>query len=141
MSTSMGLLHDQVRTVMLGMANTKENISDLEDKIARLEEAVKELQTSIEELKTTKTSIDGLTIDESSWKGENKDTFEEQYSEYQEAVKNYVSNTEDAKETMEQEIANYETSRTNYLIGLENLKNSLDSLHNQISKLAEADKE
>jgi len=140
MSTSLSLLRSRKQTVLAGMDNARKQISTVEDKIERLRETANELSRKIGELETAKSSIDGLTIDESSWKGKNKQTFEGNYSDYQHAVKQYISKAKDAKEEMEEEITRYETSKANYMTGLNNLENTLTSLEYQIRE-AEAKKE
>ena len=135
MSAVLGLLRSQKRTVELVISGAKSNISDVEDKIERLKAAVKELEAGVEDMEAIKKSIDNLTVDEASWKGKNKDKFEDHYSEYQDAVETCISKTKDAKETMEEEITRYEQQRTNFITGLNNLENTLISLEKQIRKL------
>lgn len=130
---SLSDLYGQRGSVLAGMANSRNQIAILEDKISRLQEASSALGTSISELESTKSSIDSLTIDESRWKGEKGDTFEEYYDSYKISVKNFISKTEDAKETIEEDITRYKGTIDSYETGLETLKNTLASIDSQIS--------
>ena len=132
--TSINQLKDQKRTVLMGMANSKNNISDLEDKLSKLKEASNQLTKNISELKTIKSSIDSLTIKSGRWNGEEKKTFEEAYDEYQEKVKKYVTATEDAKEAIDEDIKRYENNLDTKIIGLNNLESALDRLDVQITQ-------
>src|SRR5690625_6439440 len=102
--TSLGQLRSRKTTVLTAMGDSRDKISNVEEKIRRLEEASSELATNISELETIKGSIDGLTIDDGRWKGQQEDKFEDKYNEYKNSVKNYRSKTEDAKEAMDDEI-------------------------------------
>lgn len=132
--TSINQLKDQKRTVLMGMANSKNNISDLEDKLSKLKEASNQLTKNISELKTIKSSIDSLTIKSGRWNGEEKKTFEEAYDEYKEKVKKYVTATEDAKEAIDEDIKRYENNLDTKIIGLNNLESALDRLDVQITQ-------
>src|SRR5690625_5242837 len=109
--TSISQLNDQKLTVLRGIADTKNNISNVEDKITRLQQASSNLAKSISELETLKRSIDSLIIDTGKWKGEEKDKFEENYSSYKESVKKFVASTEDAKDAIDQDIKRYEAEK------------------------------
>ncbi|MGY0691179.1 YwqH-like family protein [Virgibacillus sp. FSP13] len=132
-SSALSSLYAQRSTVLAGIANSRNQIAILEEKIRRLQEASGKLSTSISELETTKSSIDGLTIDESRWKGEKEDKFEDYYDAYKSSVKSFISKTEDAKQTMEEDIARYESKKAAYETGLANLQNTLASIDSQIS--------
>ena len=131
--TSIYQLKDQKRTVLKGMANSKNGISDLEDKISKLKKASNQL-TKISELETIKSSIDSLTIESGRWNGEEKKTFKEAYDEYKEKVKKYVTATEDAKEAIDEDIKRHEDNLDTKVIGLDNLESVLDLLDDQISQ-------
>lgn len=132
--TSIYQLKDQKRTVLKGMANSKNGISDLEDKISKLKEASNQLTKNISELETIKSSIDSLTIKSGRWNGEEKKTFKEAYDEYKEKVKKYVTATEDAKEAIDEDIKRHEDNLETKVIGLDNLESVLDLLDDQISQ-------
>ena len=132
--TSVSQLNDQKLTVLRGIADTKNNISNVEDKITRLQQASSNLAKSISELETLKRSIDSLIIDTGKWKGEEKDKFEENYSSYKESVKKFVASTEDAKDAIDQDIKRYEAEKATWATGLNNLENELDSIDWKISQ-------
>lgn len=132
--TSLSQLRSRKTTVLTAMGDSRDKISNVEEKIRRLEEASSELAKNISELETIKGSIDGLTIDEGSWKGQKEDKFEDNYNEYKDSVKNYVSRTEDAKEAMDDDIKRYEADKATYTTGLTNLQHNLDTLEKQISQ-------
>ncbi|MEI3597590.1 MULTISPECIES: YwqH-like family protein [unclassified Oceanobacillus] len=132
--TSISQLNDQKLTVLRGIADTKNNISNVEDKITRLQQASSNLAKSISELETLKRSIDSLIIDTGKWKGEEKDKFEENYSSYKESVKKFVASTEDAKDAIDQDIKRYEAEKATWATGLNNLENELDSIDWKISQ-------
>lgn len=134
--TSVSQLNDQKLTVLRGIADTKNNISNVEDKITRLQQASSNLAKSISELETLKRSIDSLIIDTGKWKGEEKDKFEENYSSYKESVKKFVASTEDAKDAIDQDIKRYEAEKATWATGLNNLENELDSIDWKISQAA-----
>ncbi|WP_461182281.1 YwqH-like family protein [Virgibacillus kimchii] len=115
------------------MADTRNNISSVEDKISRLQKASSNLATSISELESINSSIDGLNIDTGRWKGREQEKFEEDYSSYKDRVRNYVSRTEDAKDAIDQDIKRYEGEKAIYTTGLNNLQNTLNSLDRQIN--------
>ncbi|GAB3799607.1 hypothetical protein GCM10028868_23150 [Virgibacillus kimchii] len=131
--TSLSQLREQKRTVLRGMADTRNNISSVEDKISRLQKASSNLATSISELESINSSIDGLNIDTGRWKGREQEKFEEDYSSYKDRVRNYVSRTEDAKDAIDQDIKRYEGEKAIYTTGLNNLQNTLNSLDRQIN--------
>ncbi|GEM_PF-4192685 len=134
--TSVSQLNNQKRTVLRGIADTKNNISNVKDKITRLQQASSNLSSSVSELKTLKRSIDSLIINTSSWKGKEEDKFDENYSGYKESVKKFVASTEDAKDAIDRDIKQYEAEKATYTIGLNNLENTLGSLDWQISQAA-----
>lgn len=127
-------LHDQKRTVLIGMADSKDSISILEDKVSKLKEASSKLGTSISMVENLKKSISDLTIDLGEWKGKEKKNFEEAYSTYKENVHEYHSRTEEAQEAIEEDIRRYEADIDMKTIGLNNLENMLDSLDRQIKQ-------
>lgn len=132
--TSVSQLNDQKLTVLRGIADTKNNISNVEDKITRLQQASSNLAKSISELETLKRSIDSLIIDTGKWKGKEEDKFEENYSSYKESVKKFVASTEDAKDAIDQDIKRYEAEKATWATGLNNLENELDSIDWKISQ-------
>ena len=132
--TSLGQLRSRKTTVLTAMGDSRDKISNVEEKIRRLEEASSELATNISELETIKGSIDGLTIDDGRWKGQQEDKFEDNYNEYKDSVKDYISKTEDAKEAMDDDIKRYEADKATYTTGLTNLQHNLDTLEKQISQ-------
>lgn len=109
-------------------------ISSTEDKISRLQQASSLLSTSISEVESIKSSINGLQIDNTRWKGKKESKFNETYSEYEVSVKDYLSKSNDAKETIDTDIKRYEAELTTYSSNLNYLTNSLDSLESQISQ-------
>lgn len=129
---SLRQLYDQKRTVLTGMENSQNMISDLENKISRLQKASGNLATSVSELEIIKNSVSRLTIDIGRWKGKEKSNFEEEFDNYKESVEAYVSRTEDAKDTMDQDIRRYEADKAAYTTGLSNLENTLAALDRQI---------
>jgi len=131
---SLSQLYSQRTTVMRGISDSRSMISSLGDKVSRLRQASNQLSTSISELESIKSSVEGLTVDTGRWKGKEKDEFEETYSSYQESVKNFVSNTENAKDTIDQDIKRYEADKAAYTTGLNNLENTLNSLEWQITQ-------
>ncbi|MEC5425190.1 DUF5082 family protein [Virgibacillus sp. C22-A2] len=126
--TAVSQLQSQKKTVLRGMADTKNNISNVEYKISRLQQASSNLATSISELETLKSSINSLIIDTGRWKGKEEDKFEENYSSYKESVKKFVASTEDAKDAIDQDIKQYEAEKATWTTGLNNLENTLESL-------------
>lgn len=132
--TSVSQLNDQKLTVLRGIADTKNNISNVEDKITRLQQASSNLAKSISELEILKRSIDSLIIDTGKWKGKEEDKFEENYSSYKESVKKFVASTEDAKDAIDQDIKRYEAEKATWATGLNNLENELDSIDWKISQ-------
>src|SRR5690625_2280323 len=132
--SSLSQLQSRKSTVLRNMADSRNMISGLEDKVSRLQQASTQLATSISELESIKSSVEGLTVDTGRWKGKEKDEFEETYSSYQESVKNFVSNTENAKDTIDQDIKRYEADKAAYTTGLNNLENTLNSLEWQITQ-------
>lgn len=136
MSTaSLSSLYSQRTTVLNGMENSGQMISDAEEKIARLQKASGKMSTSLSELEATKSSIDNLIIDGGRWKGEKENKFENNYNEYKDSVKEFIAKTEDAKVAIEDDIKRYEADKAAYITGLKNLENSLDSLDTQISQV------
>src|SRR5690625_4758207 len=132
MSVDAGLLRSRRSTVLSGMSNSRQQISVLSDKITRLREASNNLQTSITQLESSKSIIDGLTIDNSRWKGTKESRFNNRYSGYQDSVRNFVQETNNAKDGIDEEIRRAEQSKAGYTTGLNNLQSSLDSLDYQI---------
>ncbi|AUJ26912.1 MULTISPECIES: YwqH-like family protein [Virgibacillus] len=132
MSTSLSLLREQRRTVLLGMNNARNEISVLQDKVSRLQEASNTLETNITHLRTTKKSIDQLEKDGRRWRGNNKDTYDNKYSLYRDSIQQYLSKSMDAKETIDSDIRRYEANQASYAAGLNNLQSSLHSLESQI---------
>lgn len=128
-------LNEQKRSVLIGIASSKTNVSNLKDKISRLEEASNHLNTSISELDSLKSSILGLSIDQSKWDGEEYTNFAEAYSTYEETVKSYVSRTEDAKDAIDEDIKRYRTTLDTSITGLNNLESALTGLDKEIAQL------
>lgn len=131
--SSLSQLRSQKRTVLQGMNNSREQISILEDKITRLQRASNTLSSNISELNSFKSSIESLTIENSKWKGREKEKFEGNYDTYKGSVKAYVNKVENAKETIDEDIGRYSTTQANYVNGLNSLQNTLSSLNYQIS--------
>ncbi|MBO1003924.1 YwqH-like family protein [Pseudogracilibacillus auburnensis] len=132
--TSIRQLKDQKRTVLEGMADSKNAISNMEDKVSRLQGASSNLATSISEVEILKSSISDLKVDSRRWKGKEKKNFEDAYSSYKESMKNYFSRTEEAKDAIDEDIKRYEAKIDTYTIGLNNLEITLDVLNKQINQ-------
>ncbi|GLO65758.1 YwqH-like family protein [Oceanobacillus kimchii] len=132
--TSIGYLYNQKDTLLNGISDSRNMISSTEDKISRLQQASSLLSTSISEVESIKSSINGLQIDNTRWKGKKESKFNETYSEYEVSVKDYLSKSNDAKETIDTDIKRYEAELTTYSSNLNYLTNSLDSLESQISQ-------
>ncbi|OEH54446.1 hypothetical protein AQ616_11855 [Oceanobacillus sp. E9] len=132
--TSIGYLYNQKNTLLNGISDSRNMISSTEDKISRLQQASSLLSTSISEVESIKSSINGLQIDNTRWKGKKESKFNETYSEYEVSVKDYLSKSNDAKETIDTDIKRYEAELTTYSSNLNYLTNSLDSLESQISQ-------
>lgn len=128
-------LNEQVRTVLTGMANTKNKIADLEEKIERLEEASSNLSTRITEVESLKSTVTGLEIDETKWKGKEHEDFEDVYDTYKEKATTYVSQTEEAKEDIDEDIKRYQDKLDTALIGLGNLESNLEDIQEKIDQL------
>ncbi|MBT2598934.1 MULTISPECIES: DUF5082 family protein [unclassified Oceanobacillus] len=132
--TSIGYLYNQKNTLLNGISDSRNMISSTEDKLSRLQQASSLLSTSISEVESIKSSINGLQIDNTRWKGKKESKFNETYSEYEVSVKDYLSKSNDAKETIDTDIKRYEAELTTYSSNLNYLTNSLDSLESQISQ-------
>lgn len=132
--TSIGYLYNQKNTLLNGISDSRNMISSTEDKISRLQQASSLLSTSISEVESIKSSINGLQIDNTRWKGKKESKFNETYSEYEVSVKDYLSKSNDAKETIDTDIKRYKAELTTYSSNLNYLTNSLDSLESQISQ-------
>lgn len=132
--TSIGYLYNQKNSLLNGISDSRNMISSTEDKISRLRQASSLLSTSISEVESIKSSINGLQIDNTRWKGKKESKFNDVYSEYEVSVKDYLSKSNDAKETIDTDIKRYEAELTTYSSNLNYLANSLDSLERQISQ-------
>ncbi len=128
-------LNEQVRSVLTGMANTKNKIADLEEKIERLEEASSNLSTRITEVESLKSTVTGLEIDETKWKGKEHEDFEDVYDTYKEKARTYVSQTEEAKEDIDEDIKRYQDKLDTAFIGLGNLESNLEDIQEKIDQL------
>lgn len=128
-------LNEQVRTVLTGMADTKNKIADLEEKIERLEEASSQLSDRITEVESLKRTVTGLEIDQQKWKGKEHEDFGDVYETYEEKVTKYVSQTEDAKDDIDDDITRYQEKLDTALIGLGNLETNLEDLQEDIKEL------
>ncbi|MFC0015757.1 MULTISPECIES: DUF5082 family protein [Allobacillus] len=130
--TSIRQLNAQKVTVLRGIADKKNSISSLEEKISRLQTAATRLTASISALESTQQAIENLTVDLGRWRGEEKSEFEENYSDYQESTRAYLSKTENAKDAIDQDIKRYEAQMATSTTSLMNLESSLASIEWQI---------
>lgn len=133
--TSLSQLYGQKRTVLSAMADTKNNISTLEDKITRLRIASSQMEATNSNLNNLNSSIQGIIVDNSKWNGKEENNYNEAYSNYKESTKYFVTKSEEVKINMEEDIQRYELEKTNLTTGLNNLETSLGNLEWQITQL------
>lgn len=114
------------------METTRSSIANTDEKIERLRQALHEISSTHSDMESVKRSINSLNIDQSSWRGEKENEFDDHYNHYEDSVKSYISKVEDAQETIRDDINRYETEKASYTSSLNHLESSLHSLNWQI---------
>ncbi|BAC13273.1 hypothetical protein [Oceanobacillus iheyensis HTE831] len=133
--TSLSQLYGQKRTVLSAMADTKNNISALEDKITRLRIASSQMDATNSNLYNLNNSIQGILVNNSNWNGKEENNYNEAYSNYKDSTRHFVTKSEEVKINMDEDIQRYELEKTSLTTGLNNLETSLGNLEWQISQL------
>lgn len=127
-------LYRQRTSVVTGIGNTKDNISNLEGKIERLDRAFTTLGNKINELIVVKRNIGECNVNINMWKGNESERFEREYQIYIAKTERYFTKTIEAREVIDEEKRRLESSLDNAEIHLSRLTNSLNALNYQISQ-------
>lgn len=107
---------------------------DLESKIAKLEAASRNLMSNIGGIEESYNTITNLHVDESMWKGTEKNKFEQQKSSFQDHINVFLTKTVDARDRIEEEKNRCETNLVDVESRISHYKGILSDVNTDIER-------
>lgn len=102
-------LQGQKNNLNVAIAEDKSKLTAIESDIEKLEKAITSMNKHIEILEESHGEITDIEIDESQWKGQEKDKYEDEKSAYTTEVKGVINKTTQIRESLETTLSEYES--------------------------------
>ncbi|MBP1044997.1 DUF5082 family protein [Enterococcus sp. BWM-S5] len=107
----------------------------LEDKVQRLNTALTNIESSKSEFDTGKSSLDGITIESGSWKGENATKANTELEQMKTSVQDIGTKISDAITTLQDDKAKYEKELEQTVTDIATGNARVSTLLNQLNSL------
>lgn len=125
-------LYGQRITLVNAISDQQAKKDDLVAKVQRLQKASDYLGSNINLIEASHQRVVNVTIDQSRWRGTEKDKFDSQKNAYETSIKSFATDTKRARDQIDAKKSELETNIASIDSTISHFKATLTNVNNQI---------